>query len=171
MSNKQINMECVDRVENLDFMPLEQNYLRVQLLKTALIYGMAMLLALGILLLDDFDYRYELLAAIECGGVLLGGVNMLLVQKAFSYKGYAIREHDFTYRSGILVRSVTTIPFSKIQQVSVCQNPLSRLYGLYSVDLVNGAQMLSSTTIPGLTAEKAQQIKALVISNIRHENC
>lgn len=163
-------MEHVDYVENLNFNPLEHKYLRVQLLKTALIYGGLMLAALGVLLFDEFAYRYILLLALEGGLGLIGGVNMLLIPNAFHYKGFAIREHDITYRSGILFPSVVTIPFCKIQQVSVCQNPLSRFYGLYSVDLVNGAQMLSSTTIPGLTEERAQQVKALVISNIRHEN-
>ena len=66
--------------------------------------------------------------------------------------------------------SVITIPFCKIQQVSIRQNPITRIFGLYAIDIVNGAQMLEATSIPGLTEEKANDIKALIIESIRNEN-
>ena len=36
------------------------------------------------------------------------------------------------------------------------------VFGLYAVDIVNGAQALSDISIPGLTARTAEEIKALV---------
>lgn len=54
--------------------------------------------------------------------------------------------------------------------MSVCQNPVTRLFGLYSVDLVNGAQLLATIRIPGLTEERADKVKALVIESIKNEN-
>lgn len=73
-------------------------------------------------------------------------------------------------RSGLLFPSVITLPFCKIQQVSISQNPLTRMCGLYEIDIVNGAQLLSETSIPGLTEEKANEIKAFIIESIRNEN-
>ena len=96
--------------------------------------------------------------------------NLLILPKAYNYKGFVIREHDITFRSGIIFPSVITVPFCKIQQVSVCQNPVTRLFGLYSVDLVNGAQLLATIRIPGLTEERADKVKALVIESIKNEN-
>ena len=90
--------------------------------------------------------------------------------KAYAYKGYAVREHDITYRSGIVFPKTVTIPFCKVQQVSVRQNPVSRMFGLYAVDVVSGAQMLAETVIPGLTREKAEEIKSLLIERTRNEN-
>ena len=72
----------------------------------------------------------------------------MLIPKACAFMGFALREHDITWRTGIIFPSVTTIPFCKIQQVSIRQNPVSRLFGLYSVHIVNGAQMMADTAIP-----------------------
>ena len=84
--------------------------------------------------------------------------------------GFALREHDITWRSGIIFPSVTTIPFCKIQQVSIRQNPVSRLFGLYSVHIVNGAQMMADTVIPGLAREKADEVKELLIERAKYES-
>lgn len=90
-------------------------------------------------------------------------VNLMLLPKAYSYKGYAVREHDITYRSGIIFPKTVTVPFCKVQQVSIRQNPVTKMFGLYAVTIVNGAQILAETVIPGLTREKAEEIKSLLI--------
>ena len=84
---------------------------------------------------------------------------------------FALRNKDISYRSGIFFESVTTIPFSKIQQVSTRMNLVSRLFSLYYVDVINGSQdAMSRLTIPGLSAEKAEQLKSLLINNTRCGN-
>lgn len=83
-------------------------------------------------------------------------------------QGYALRENDITYRRGIIFPKLTTIPFERIQQVSVKQNPVSKFYGLFAVEIVNGAQGLSSLTIPGLTEDTANQIKNRVIDRLNN---
>mgnify|MGYP000777239044 FL=1 len=74
------------------------------------------------------------------------------------------------YKRQIIFLSVTSIPFCKIQQVSIRQNPLSRIFGLYVIDIVNGAQLLSEISIPGLTEERANEIKAIIIERMKYEN-
>ncbi|MDE5923282.1 MAG: PH domain-containing protein, partial [Muribaculum sp.] len=67
-------------------------------------------------------------------------INIAILRKAYQAKGFALREHDITYRSGVIFPKITTVPFSRIQQVSICQNPVSKFFGLYSIDIDNGAQ-------------------------------
>lgn len=169
MTNKQLTIDNIDCVENLHYTPLEGKYLKVLYVKTLFIYLAFMVLALFLLLADTFNYRYLTVVGME--GVLLIAlvVNFFLLSKAFAYKGFAIREHDITYRSGLFFPSVTTIPFCKIQQVSVRQNLITRMFGLYTIDIVNGAQLLANTSIPGLAEEKANEIKVLIIESIRNE--
>lgn len=170
MTNKQLISADIDRVENLSYTPLEKAYLKVLMVKTIFSYLLLMGLALFLLLAENFSGRYTAIVCIE--GVLLVAfiINLFLLPKAFAKKGFAIREHDITYRSGLLFPSVITLPFCKIQQVSISQNPLTRMCGLYEIDIVNGAQLLSETGIPGLTEEKANEIKAFIIESIRNEN-
>lgn len=166
MTNRQLALSGIDRVEDLHFTPLEKNYLKALVIKTLLTYLVLMALSLPLLAWEAFSYRHEVTIAAECVWLALLVANLFLLPKAVTYKGFAIREHDITYRSGIIFQSVTTVPFSKIQQVSIRQNPVTRLFGLYAVDIVNGAQMLSNISIPGLSAETAEEIKALVAKKL-----
>ena len=137
---------------------------------TALIWLGLMLLPLFLLLTDEFDGRNLIVICAEAVLLAAGLVNLSILPKAYAYKGYAVREHDITYRSGIVFPKTVTIPFCKIQQVSIRQNPVSRMFGLYAVDIVNGAQMLAETVIPGLTREKAEEIKSLLIERTGNES-
>ena len=170
MTNRQLNIENIDKVENLCYTPLDKKYLKALTVRTVLIYLIIMGLTLLLLLAEEYSYRLATTVGMECVFLVALVVNLLILPKAFAYKGFAIREHDVTYRSGIIFPSVITIPFCKIQQVSVRQNPVTRLFGLYAIDIVNGAQLLAETSIPGLTEENANEIKALIIESIRNEN-
>lgn len=167
MSNKQLNVDNIDRIDQLNYEPLERKYIKVQILGAIFFYIILMALPWLILLADDFSHRTILLVVLEFLTLIIGVIHISLLPKAFTYKGFAIREHDITYRSGIFFPSVVTIPFCKIQQVSIQQNPISRIFNLYSVDVVNGAQMLAETSIPGLTEKKANEIKALLTERVK----
>lgn len=166
MTNRQINLDDTTPVAELKFENLDSRYKSAHILGTSVIYILLMLLAL---LLSFSDYPWSVIIA---EGVIAAAfmVNLCILPKSYFFKGYAFREHDLTYRSGIIFPKVTTIPYSKIQQVSLKQNPISRMFSLYSVEIVNGAQALSSVSIPGLTEEKALEIKNLVTGKIRKEN-
>lgn len=111
------------------------------------------------------------LVATECLLAAAFAVNAALVRKIYDFKGFALRNKDISYRSGIFFESVTTIPFNKIQQVSTRMNLVSRFFSLYYVDVINGSQdAMSRLTIPGLSAEKAEQLKSLLINNSRCGN-
>lgn len=169
MTNKQLDAEYVDRIDDLCYFPLERKYQKVQLIKMICVYLVMMGLSLFLLLADDFSRRYLVTACLEGGLLLAFVINILFLPKAYAYKGFAIREHDITYRSGIIFPSVITVPFCKIQQVGVRQTPIARIFGLYAVDIVNGAQLLAKVTIPGLKEKRANEIKALILERIGHE--
>ena len=168
MSNQQINLEGIDRVDQLNYEPLEPKYVKVQFIGTILVYLILLLLPLIFFLTTkEFEHKTFIIIAVEILILFTGAFNLWLLPKSYAYKGFAIREHDITYRSGIIFPSTVTIPFCKIQQVSIQQNPISRIFKLYSVDIVNGAQLLAETHIPGLTEQRANEIKALLVERIK----
>ena len=169
MTNRQIDLENVDRVNELVYEKLEPKYIRVQTTLAVMGYLCLMLLMLGLLFFDEFSYRTLLIIAVEALLFFLALVNVWLVPKAYHFKGFAVREHDISYRSGLFFPKTITVPFCKIQQVNVRQGFVPRLFGLYEIDVVNGAQMLSSLVIPGLTAERANDIKELVMRKVKDE--
>lgn len=169
MTNKQLNLENIDKIENLVYEPLNKKYLKVQYLRIILIYLVLMILALLLYVIDDLRYINYIVLGTECILALAFIVNLLLIPKAYKYKGFAIREYDISYRSGIIFPTVTTIPFRKVQQVNVRQNPFARLFGLYAIDVVNASQLLNMTSISGLTENRANDIKSLIMERIKNE--
>lgn len=158
MSNHQIETKTSDRIEELIFEPVSPKYRSVQIASAVILYMMLSLLALLLLLTDIIWWC----VAAETVIVLVCIINLIILRKAYLFKGYALREHDITYRSGVVFPKITTVPFSRIQQVSIRQNPVSKYFGLCALDVVNGAQDLSSLSIHGLTNEKADAIKNVI---------
>ena len=77
-----------------------------------------------------------------------------------AHLGYLVREKDFSFRKGVISRSVTTVPFARIQHVSIDRGPLARRFGLATLQMRTAGDGL---TVPGIGHEAAQQLKALVV--------
>ncbi len=75
--------------------------------------------------------------------------------------GYAIREKDLLIQRGIMFRSTTVVPFGRMQFVDVSSGPVSRLFGLATVEL-HTASASSDATIPGLPAQDADHLRELL---------
>ncbi len=164
MVNKQIWPDEIQPIENLTFVPVESTYVKVFIARLVLVYIIFMACALIIPLLADLGIGWEVIA-VECALAAAFVINLALVRKIYDIRGYALRDKDISYRRGVFFTSVTTIPFSKIQQVSVRMNPISRIFGLYYIDIINGSQStMNRISIPGLTHEKAEKMKSLLIN-------
>lgn len=170
MINRQIWPDDIQTIESLSFVPLEKSYIKVLIARVVLVYLIFMACALILTLLVDLPIGWAFLSIV---GVLALAmvVNIFLVRKIYNIRGYALRDKDISYRRGLLFTTVTTVPFSKIQQVSVRLNPISRIFGLYYVDVINGSQdAMNRISIPGLTHEKAEQMKSLLINKADCDN-
>lgn len=170
MANAQIRIEDIMQeiqpVDELEFEPVDHRYRSVQLILTGMSYILAAAFALLLLLIEDCIWC--IMAECMIGAAMV--VNLIIANKAWKFKGYALRDNDITYRSGLLFAKTTTIPYNRLQQVSVKQNPVSKLFSMYSVEVVNGAQGMASLTIPVLTEKRATQIKDIVIQKLKNDD-
>lgn len=167
MVNRQIWPDEVQPVEKLVFEHVEPKYVKVVIARITLVYLLLMGCA-TLILTSDYSHKTAIFIAGEIVLALAYVINIAMSAKIFSFKGYAIRNRDITYRSGIFFPKTTTVPFCKIQQVTVRMNPVSRIFGLYYIDIVNGTQNeLNQITIPGLSHDRARQIETLLISEIK----
>ncbi|MDE6366817.1 MAG: PH domain-containing protein [Muribaculaceae bacterium] len=164
MSNRRLDLETTDPVDELRFEPVSPKYRSVQIISAAIAYALTAAFALLLLELPTPLWCVAAEAAI----VLTFLINLIILRKAYLVKGYALREHDITYRSGVIFPKTTTVPFSRVQQVSISRNPVSKLFNLCALDIVNGAQGLSSLTVKGLTPEKAETIKSIITRRLNN---
>ncbi|MDU4677921.1 MAG: PH domain-containing protein, partial [Cutibacterium granulosum] len=72
--------------------------------------------------------------------------------------GWCERGDDLCVRSGLMFRSMTIVPYGRMQSVEINAGPINRHYGLASVELVT-ASSGTDATIDGLDAEEAVVIR------------
>ena len=100
-------------------------------------------------------------------GIVLFLAGLVVFTKfSFQKKGYAFREHDAIYKSGLISETTTIIPFNRVQHVALHQGFISRKLGLASVELFTAGGSSSDLEIPGLLLADAQIIKNLVSQKI-----
>jgi membrane protein YdbS with pleckstrin-like domain len=86
-----------------------------------------------------------------------------LLYLGFHKKKYALRERDILYKTGLLWRSNTVIPFNRIQHAEVNQGPLDRLFNLAILRVFTAGGGSSDMVIPGLRPAEAQNIKEFIL--------
>lgn len=86
--------------------------------------------------------------------------SLLLTPRRARAIGYLDGDEDLTIASGIMFRSVHTIPYGRVQSVKIDEGPVDRRYGLaqLSVSTANDAGI----TLPGLPKAEAERLRALL---------
>lgn len=72
--------------------------------------------------------------------------------------GYAEGEHDFLLREGLWIRTLSVIPYGRIQYVDVQQGPIERRWDLATLTL-HTASPETSGTLEGLPMEEAARLR------------
>ncbi len=72
--------------------------------------------------------------------------------------GYAEREDDLLVRRGIMFRSLSVVPYGRMQYVDVSAGPLERALGIATVQL-HTASASSDAAIPGLVPAEASRLR------------
>ena len=80
----------------------------------------------------------------------------------FSRRKYVLRDKDVTYKSGVLIKKITTVPFSRIQHVEISEAPISRLFKLASLNVFTAGDSSNDLVIKGIKKEEALKIKEFI---------
>ncbi len=78
-------------------------------------------------------------------------------------RGYVVRDKDIVFRSGVAWRSVTAIPFNRIQHVETSSDPLDRKFDLATLQLFTAGGSSGDLKIDGLGKDIAEQLRAFIL--------
>ena len=124
-------------------------------------------LAAGLLTLLYFSVAARPYIYIIAGGYITLAIILFLLYKTdIGRRGYALREKDILYRSGIIAISTTIIPFSRIQHIALDEGLFSRMYQLGQLRIFTAGGSSGSLHIPGIEIEQARQIKEILMKQI-----
>ncbi|MGI8457640.1 MAG: PH domain-containing protein [Propionibacteriaceae bacterium] len=85
-------------------------------------------------------------------------IRWVIADRRWRSWGYVEREDDLYLTHGVLFRTLTAVPYGRMQLVEVNTGPLQRAYGLATVSLVT-ASAGTDATIPGLVPEEAARLR------------
>jgi putative membrane protein len=100
-------------------------------------------------------------------GAILVGIAIVIVGTVFAYfhwkrLTYTIGAQDIRVESGVLSRAARSVPYERIQDVSLEQKFLARLLGLVAVKFETGAGGGEDLSLAFLTEERGEELRRLV---------
>ena len=84
---------------------------------------------------------------------------------SYKYMGYALREKDISFTSGLLWRSMTTVPFNRVQHCDIKQGILDRRFGLSRLTIYTAGGQSTDLMIPGLLPATAEKLKTYILNS------
>lgn len=125
---------------------------RVSAAITAGVFGIAVLLALGL----TVGWLYGVLGLVVIAAVLAWSW-VLIGRNQRSWK-YAEREDELMVSHGIMFRELIVVPYGRMQFVDVAAGPLERAFGIATVEL-HTATPATDAKIPGLHPDEAARLR------------
>ena len=86
-----------------------------------------------------------------------------LIKRQVQNLFFAQTEKEFMIRSGVMFRSLTVIPYDRIQYVDLSVGPVDRHFGIASLT-INTAAESTSGSISGLPSDKAAELRDFLSS-------
>ena len=159
--NIEIPLDELPAVAELDWQPLDPAY-RSRLIVDRLI-TIAFMVA-GLVFVAVFPpVPARVVMALSASAAIASAIMLVWPFIAVPRMGYVVRDKDMVYRTGVLWRSVTAVPFNRIQHVETSNSPLDRRFSLSTLKLFTAGGTGGDLKIDGLNADRAEQLRALVL--------
>lgn len=165
-TNNEVEFSSLPKFESVQLKPIHPNYFKVILLNIGIVFTL-----FGIGLIGLFIYNKTILAnrfwLFSGIGYCITLVLVVLYSRlSFNLRGFAFREHDAIYKSGVIAQTTTVVPFKRVQHVALHQGLFSRYFGLASLELFTAGGSSTDLEIKGLQLEEAQQYKNWIVQKI-----
>jgi uncharacterized protein len=162
-SNSQINLQQLPDAEHLEMVSLEPAYKNLRYVSGIIISLIILIVTWTFILLQTQLWPYSFYVG---GFISLLAIWIIFYQGlSFHYMGYALREKDISFKSGLLWRSMTTVPFNRVQHCDLKQGILDRRFGLSKLTIYTAGGQSTDLMIPGLLPETAERLKTFILQS------
>lgn len=146
--------------------PPQKKVLRARGLVVALVLIGAALLAEAAISLEQ-----PVPTGIIAAPALLIALLLVFVLPVRRYRawGYQVTEDELHVQNGILLRTLTVVPFGRVQHIDVSQGPLERRYGVGALTLHTAGTRAKAVVLPGLEMIDAERMRDAIRTKIRED--
>lgn len=156
--NQPIDVSTIPRLRDEDFVDVHPNYLRVSLIGYAIwtVIISAAGVTVSLLVPDNGWIPLVVMAAI----LAVTCISIVFTVLGVKNIGYQVRDHDLSYRHGVFVKTVETVPFVRVQHARVTQGPVQRAFGIARLAVNSAGPDLG---ISGLGFDDAERLRSIVV--------
>ena len=149
-----------------DLQPVEPSYKHTLRARAAVFWVPLFVAALVVnaMLLATTPFAGALPALI--GAIGLSGI-MVAPERVYRRLGYAIDERLLRTVRGWLFHTDTVVPFVRVQHIDVTRGPFDKMFGTATLVVHTAGTHNSIVTLPGLSPDRAAEIREAIRSEIR----
>ena len=162
--NPEIALEDLPAIEKLDWQTLDSRFVRrllVERLVVVLLVTVASVIP-GILLGDKFAPPVPLWLFAILFAIPFMAWPFISVPK----RGYVVRDKDIVFKFGVVFRSVTAVPFNRIQHVETSSTPLDRKFDIAALQIFTAGGSGGDLKIEGLGADVAERLRIYILEKV-----
>ncbi|VXB75663.1 conserved hypothetical protein [Flavobacterium sp. 9AF] len=165
-TNKTIDISSLPKFEEVFLKRLDVKYFKIILINISIFFGILFLALISVSYVNEdfFSNTVWLLIGI-CFPVLLT-ITIILYYYSYKKRGYALRQHDVIFKSGVISETTVIVTNNRVQHVALHQGLFSRMFGLASIELFTAGGSSSDLKIDGILIEEAKKIKESVSKKI-----
>ena len=161
-SNNEIDITSLPKHEDVNLNSIEKRYRNLNIVSVATVHMIlfTIVTVLFVFNLTGLGSTVFIVGYILLSVLLIWSTALSLIR--YKYKGYAVREHDIIYKSGIFSRITTIIPYNRIQHIEISQGFLDRMFNLSKIKIYTAGGAMGDMSISGLSLDKGSEIKNFI---------
>ncbi len=162
-SNAQISAADIPSAGSITFEPLHQRYAGLLITESLLVWAIptvafSVLLAIGKIESSVLSAPWGFLLPL-----IFLPIIVVICRMQARFSGFAVRDHDIHFRSGVVWQKRLALPFNRIQHVEIERNPIERAFGLSTLKFFTAGGGTADMKIPALGEEQATDLKSFVL--------
>ena len=163
-TNEPIDVNQLPKFEEVPLTPPHQNYWKVIVINLV-VFSLLLGAILLILILSDEEVKaiwHFLIPAYAIFITLL----FMLYRASFKKRGFALRDKDILYKSGIIAETTTIVPLNRIQHIALNEGIFSRIFKLGKLQIFTAGGQSGHLHIAGISIDKARSMKEMLLKKI-----
>ena len=164
LQNPEIALDDLPGMEDLDWLKLHPDFVRRMQVEHALIALAPLAGAAVFSVLLQFPLMLTII--VWTLAIVFAIVFVSWPRISVPRRGYVVRDKDIVFRSGVIWRSVTAIPYNRVQHVETSNTPFDRKFGVATLQLFTAGGSGGDLKIDGLGADVAEQLRIYILDKV-----
>ena len=163
-TNEAVDINSLPSYQEVSLNAPHPNYWKVILINIFIFIFLSVVALITLIILNERVKPYS--TYLIGGHIIISVLIFLLYKTSFKKRGYALREKDIIYKSGIIAEKTTIVPLNRIQHVALDEGLFSRTYKLATLQIYTAGDGTGHMHISGIPIELARAIKEALLKRL-----